>query len=77
MKTPRLNTDAFEASHGSKPKGSGLWWFEIFATDGQGSYLTEEHSGSGTLNEAKVQAVRSLKSSCGRVTKIVEIIVLP
>lgn len=73
----RTNTLKYEASHGKKPRGYGLWFFEILATDDRGAYLTETIDRYGTLSEAKRLAVSSLKSMVGRVKTIVEITVLP
>jgi len=73
----KTNTLKYEASHGKKPRGYGLWFFEILATDNRGAYLTETIDQYGTLTEAKSLAVKSLKSMCGRVSTICEITVLP
>jgi len=73
----KTNTLKYEASHGKKPRGYGLWFFEILATDDRGAYLTETIDRYGTLSEAKRLAVSSLKSMVGRVKTIVEITVLP
>ena len=73
----RTNTLKYEASHEKKPRGYGLWFFEILATDDRGAYLTETIDRYGTLSEAKRLAVSSLKSMVGRVKTIVEITVLP
>ena len=73
----RTNTLKYEAAHGKKPRGYGLWFFEILATDDRGAYLTETIDRYGTLSEAKRRAVSSLKSMVGRVKTIVEITVLP
>jgi len=73
----RTNTLKYEFAHGKKPRGNGLWMFEILATDGQGAYLTEQVQRHGTLGEAKSLAIKSLKTQCGRVKSIVEVTVLP
>ena len=73
----RTNTLKYEFTHGKKPRGYGLWMFEILATDNRGSYLTETIGRYGTMAEAKKLAVASMKSMCGRVNAICEITVLP
>ncbi len=73
----RTNTLKYEASHGKKPRGYGLWFFEILATDDRGAYLTETIDRYGTLTEAKRLAIKSLKSTVGRVKTICGITVLP
>ena len=73
----KTNTLKYESAHGKKPRGSGLWAFEILATDNRGAYLTETIERHGSLTEAKRLAVKRLKGMVGRVKAIVEITVLP
>ena len=73
-----FDTSVYERHYGAKPdrKEEGAWLFEIAATDGRGSYLTELFQGWGTLAGAKADAVRDMKS-VGRVTEIVSVVLLP
>ncbi len=73
----RTNTYKYKAAHGKNPRGYGLWYFEILATDNNGAYLTETIGRHGTLSEAKKLAISSLKRMDGRVKSICEITVLP
>ena len=52
----RINftTREYEASHGKKPRGRGVWWFDI---DGY------EFEAYGTLTEAKNQCVKHIKET--------------
>ncbi len=73
----RTNTAKYEASHGKAPKGWGGWWLEVTGTDGTGRYTTEVYKETGTLSEAKKQAVARMKAEVGGVEKVVEVTVLP
>lgn len=72
-----LDTERYEFSHGKKPKGRGAWMFEMTGTDGEGRYTTETLRASGTLTEARRQAVRDFKLRVGGVKEIVNVVVLP
>jgi len=73
----RTNTEKYEFSHGSKPKGRGCWILELTGTDGNGSYTTQEYTERGTLSEARKNAVRRFKSEVGGVKEVTEVEVLP
>lgn len=49
-----FTTREYEASHGKKPRGRGVWWFDI---DGN------EFQAYGTLTEAKKQCVKHIKET--------------
>jgi hypothetical protein len=71
------NTSQYEFSHGHKPKGRGLWMFEMLFTDGNGSYSTETVQADGTLSEAKRAAWSRIRSEVGAAKSLVEVTVLP
>jgi len=71
------NTEKYEATHGRKPRGYGMWMFEMVGTDGRGSWLRETVRATGTLAMARAAAVREFKASSGRIKSVDEVVVLP
>ena len=62
-------TREYEASHGKKPRGKGLWWFEI---------QDEEFQAYGTLTEAKKACREHIKQMAPKqYTDTVYVNVLP
>lgn len=61
----RVDTTAFEFSHGHKPKGWGNWWFGL---GGAGQICIQ----GMTYSKAKVQAIKRAKEA-----DVCEISVLP
>lgn len=53
-----FNTADFEATHGRKPKGDGLWTFEIVYENGRGGFAFDEFRFNGKFAEAKRAARR-------------------
>ena len=49
----RINTSQFEAAHGRKPRGQGLWFFELVTAAGRKSCAC-----NGTYTEASRHARR-------------------
>jgi len=49
-----VNTTEFEFSHGYKPRGYGLWWFEIG---------TEQECFSGLYHGARFKAIKKARAS--------------
>lgn len=72
-----IDTAEYERVHGRKPKGEGVWNFEVLAADGDGAYLSEIVEACGKFSEAKKGAIRTLKQECGRVANVVQMTVLP
>ena len=72
-----MDTTRYQEVHGAKPKGDGLWTFQITATDGNGAYTTDTLTGWGIPSEARKEAVSKLKFQCARIKSIVEIELLP
>lgn len=52
-----LSTRKYEAAHGHKPRGNGLWFFN----DRQGNFITSE---TGTFSQASAVAKRVAKAYC-------------
>jgi hypothetical protein len=52
----RYSTIRFEAAHGRKPKGYGVWFFLLRSRDGTETTLPE----SGKYGDAKRKALRGL-----------------
>ena len=50
----RVETNTFEASHGQRPRGFGLWMFQLL--DGTRRSMDEPFSFSGTYTNAKAAA---------------------
>ena len=73
----RMDTTQFEFSHGKKPRGWGHWGFDVTASDGKGGLLTETVWASGTLSQAKVQALRTFSELLVRRVVVVSVEVLP
>ncbi len=71
------NTNAYQFSHGRKPKGEGSWMIKVTGTDGQRRYTTETYSCSGTVSQAKKEAVRRMKTEIGGVKQILFVEILP
>ena len=71
------NTSKFEFTHGRKPRGTALWGFEIYFTDGNGRYSSETAFAHGTLSAARNQAWRQIKATVGGAKQPIEAIVLP
>ena len=71
----KTNTSKYEAIHGKKPRGQGMWFFKIVFTDGQGRYSTV--SVIDKLPQAKKRAWKHVKSICGGAKELVELVVLP
>lgn len=57
----RTNTDRYEMAHGRKPKGEGLWMFEVSFGNGEGAYASETISMHGLYSEAKKAAVEQVR----------------
>ncbi len=57
----RLETNEYEASHGKKPRGFGLWWFEI---------NNEYHSVTGVYGAAIRQAAKIAKATGATVVRV-------
>ncbi len=68
----RTNTTQYEAAHGCKPRGRGLWVFEL-VTNGNESFTRKAF---GKFGEAKAKAVSSFKKE-GKAKKVTEVVVLP
>ena len=60
-KNIRVETSAYEASHGRKPKGYGGWWFEIAG---------EWASFTGTFTQAKGKAISLAQDRGAYVVKV-------
>jgi len=73
----RTNTEKYEATHGRKPRGRGLWGFLIKGRSLSACYWEEVVFQHGTLTEARKLAVAEAKATAGQVAEIIEIIVLP
>jgi len=74
----RTDTSEYENTHGRKPRGFGLWFFELLGTDGQGRYTTETvRVPNSNYGPAKKAAVVSFKAMVGGVKEVVELKVLP
>lgn len=71
------NTHQYEASHGHKPQGDGVWWFDLTFTDGQGRFGSAVVSAPGTLAQARKLAWKNVQSTVGEARKLVEVTVLP
>ena len=63
-----FTTRDYEASHGRKPRGRGLWWFDI---DGN------EFLVYGTLTEAKKQCRQHIKETIPEGKFTVYVAVMP
>lgn len=69
-------TSKYEFAHGRKPKGYGLWFFEITCWQGSWSHTqTVEVSATGTLSVAKKEAMQKAKTDTG-MNKIQKIVLL-
>jgi len=70
------NTREFEFANGRKPRGYGMWAFEVTLYKSGKGYTTEEVWGNGNYGDAKRAAIREAK---GRVDHdfVSEIKVLP
>jgi len=73
----KINTTEYEFSHGKKPRGYGLWVFEVTGTDGNGAYTNEIYSISGKMGDARKEAASRLLHDCGAVKEITEVKILP
>ena len=72
-----ISTSQYEFSHGRKPRGHGSWWFRVTASNGDGSFTTDERSASGLLSEARRLVCRQMLAEVGGARKIVEVEVMP
>lgn len=73
----RTNTEKYEGVYGRKPRGYGMWMFEMVGTDGRGAWLRETVKATGTLAKARSAAVMEFKASIGRIKSVEEVVVLP
>ncbi len=73
----RTNTEQFQFAHGHKPRGWGLWYFDLHFTDGNGRYSSQTVSATGTLAEARQRAWKDVKATVGGARQLVEVDVLP
>jgi len=73
----RTNTEQFEFTHGHKPRGCGLWYFDLPFTDGGGRYSSETVAATGTLAEARQLAWKQVKATVGGARQLLEVDVLP
>ncbi len=73
----RTNTEQFQFAHGHKPRGWGLWYFDLHFTDGNGRYSSQTASATGTLAEARQRAWKGVKATVGGARQLVEVDVLP
>ena len=73
----RTNTEQFQFAHGHKPRGYGLWSFDLHFTDGNGRYSSETVAATGTLAEARQLARKQVKATVGGARQLVEVDVLP
>ena len=78
-----FNTRKYEMAHGKKPKGYGLWCFDV---NGCGMHLSSQNSlsmqmqATGTLTDAKRKVKREIagmaKANYGVVAKYVNVDIL-
>jgi hypothetical protein len=73
----RTNTEQFEYVNGHKPRGWGLWYFDLHFTDGNGRFSSETVAATGTLAEARQVAWKQVKATVGGARQLVEVDVLP
>ena len=74
----RINTTAYEAAHGHKPRGHGLWFFKITFADSEFPRTTSEIiNASGTMGAARKKAWAEIKATAGRSIRITGVTVLP
>lgn len=60
--TVRTNTRQFEASHGRKPKGYGLWWFDVEAEGLGWAERLGSCTATGTYTEAQRAATKHARA---------------
>ena len=73
----RTNTEQFQFAHGHKPRGFGLWHFDLHFTDGNGRFSSQVASATGTLAEARQAAWKQVRATVGGARQLVEVDVLP
>lgn len=73
----RTNTRQFENTWGHKPRGFGLWWFDLHFTDGNGRFSSQVASATGTMAEARQLAWKQVKATVGGARQLLEVDVLP
>lgn len=73
----RVSTDTtrYWRSHGTAPRGKGLWYFELLVPMEKGVLHLERHA-EGTLTSAKNKVVKEFKLDYPEVNWIV-VVVLP
>jgi hypothetical protein len=74
-----FNTNDFQFSHGHKPKGNGLWLFEVWAVKGDGTLVLQSRdTRNGTITEAKAKIKADLSvKAIGRRSERFFVTVLP
>lgn len=70
----KTNTERFEMSHGTKPRGFGLWFFDVVVDVRGTRTIIREVSATGNFTEARKIAVNIATDAGG---KAVEVTVLP
>ena len=52
-------------AHGKRPRGVGVWWFEVCGYDKDGHKWTQTRQERGKLSDAKLNAIRMFKFDTG------------